>query len=149
MSLIWYLSSYPSDAIIDTGLSFDAALKEGLHLVEFGILYELWIIAFFTWGKVGARKNIIAVFIAVSYGFIDELHQYFVPFRSATVIDLVKDVLGVMIAAYLFKRYYWGKKDTRLGILLQCFIDFLMPESQLKESELQLKEKESNKYHSS
>lgn len=104
MGLIWYLSSHPSDAIIDTGLSFDGLLKESLHLIEFAILYVLLILCFSTFGRLTNRMNNLAAIWAIAYGFIDEFHQYFVPSRSATVIDLVKDTIGVLIVWYFVKR---------------------------------------------
>lgn len=110
MALIWFLSSYPSDAIIDTGLSIDALLKESLHLVEFGILYLLWMFAFAVGGELIPRHSKIAAVIAIAYGLVDELHQYFVPSRSATVVDFIKDIIGVAAARYFFQRGYFKVK---------------------------------------
>ena len=97
------LSSHPSDAIIDTGFSFDSLLKEALHLIEFAILYILVIMAILTFGELASGASRLAAIWAIAYGFLDEFHQYFVPSRSATVIDLVKDTVGVLIV------YYWLK----------------------------------------
>ena len=94
MGLIWFLSSHPSDAIIDTGFSFDSLLKEALHLIEFAILYILLIMAILTFGELASGASRLAAIWAIAYGFLDEFHQYFVPSRSATVIDLVKDTVG-------------------------------------------------------
>ena len=122
MSFIWYLSDSPSDAIINTRLSFDAAIKESLHLVEFGLLYLFWAIAFLVYEKFSPQKNRLSVLIAVVYALADELHQYFVPSRSATAIDLIKDIVGVIIACYIFTKAY-EHKSSRLGLLLRNLED--------------------------
>ncbi|MBE4907297.1 VanZ family protein [Bacillus luteolus] len=112
MGLIWILSSLPHDAVIDTPYSWDRAFKESLHLIAFGILYLLFVLSFAVDGKLTHKTSKIAAAIAISYGFIDELHQYFVPYRSATVIDIVKDTIGVLVAYYLIRRFYLTKKGA-------------------------------------
>lgn len=104
MGFIWYLSGKPSDAVINTGLSFDRLLKECLHLIEFAVLYLLWVIAFIAGGRFSRQTNRMAAVMSVLYGFIDEFHQYFVPFRSATITDLLKDTVGVVIAYLIIKK---------------------------------------------
>lgn len=130
MGLIWFLSSHPSDAIIDTGLSFDSLFKESLHLIEFAILYILLILAIFTFGKLTPRASSFAATWAIAYGFIDELHQYFVPSRSATLIDLVKDTIGVLIVHYLVKKYYFADRDNKISIMVQKLAAYLYPNSE-------------------
>ena len=100
MILIWFLSSNPSDAVVTFSVNayYDAFIKESLHLVEFGILYVLWALAFLSRGELTRKQNLTAVAIAILYGLLDEYHQYFVPARSATFIDLTKDWIGVGVA---------------------------------------------------
>lgn len=106
MGLIWFLSSHPSDAIVNTGLSFDSTLKEGLHLVEFGILYLLLVMALISWDKLNKNSSFLAAFLSFFYGLTDELHQYFVPARSFSLIDLAKDLIGIIIVWYIVKRTF-------------------------------------------
>ena len=127
MGLIWFLSSHPSDAIIDTGFSFDSLLKESLHLIEFAILYILLILAILTYSKLTTRASMLAAIGAIAYGFIDEFHQYFVPSRSATVIDLVKDTVGVLIVYYLVKKYYFDARDNKISIRVHRIAAYLYP----------------------
>ena len=47
--------------------------------------------------------------ISSLYGLTDEIHQSFVPYRSATVIDLVKDCIGVLVASWVLYGAYQGK----------------------------------------
>ena len=109
MALIWTLSSFPADAIVNTPFSFDTLLKESLHLIEFAILYWLIAFAFMAHGRWTERTSLIAAAIAILYGLTDEIHQSFVPARSATVIDFVKDTIGVLVSYYIAKRKFFKK----------------------------------------
>ena len=115
MSLIWYLSSNPSDAVINTGFSFDRGLKESLHLVEFGILYLLGVLALLSFDKLHQRSFNLLAGVSALYGLVDEFHQYFVPSRSATVTDLAKDVAGVLLAWYITRIAYLNPR-SRVGL---------------------------------
>lgn len=110
MILIWVLSSNPADAFVKTPFSFDSLLKESLHLIEFAILYWLIAFAFMVNGKWTERASMIAACIAILYGLTDEIHQSFVPARSATVIDFVKDTIGVGVSYLIAKKKFFTKK---------------------------------------
>lgn len=45
------------------------------------------------------RRVWLAVLIAFLFGISDEVHQYFVPNRSADVMDVVADVVGATLGA--------------------------------------------------
>ena len=106
MALIWFLSSYPSDAIVDTGLSFDDMLKESLHLIEFGCLSLLWVIALKANKRLNPKTNLAAAIVSILYALADEIHQSFVPQRSATIIDFIKDFIGITLTWYLVNHFY-------------------------------------------
>lgn len=58
------------------------------------------------------KKNIllITVIIASGYGLLDELHQLFVPGRSAEVLDWVADFIGAisgsLLAEAIYRKYF-------------------------------------------
>lgn len=107
MILIWTLSSMPDNAVVELPDStVDSVVKESLHLVEFAILYLLLVGAILTTGRFSFQLSLICGVIAASYGLLDEIHQSFVPARSATLIDFVKDVTGVVVASYFVMRAY-------------------------------------------
>ena len=126
MGFIWFLSSRPSDAVVRLG-RYDGLIKESLHLVEFGILYALFVLAFLTFGHLSRRHNRVAVIMAIAYGCIDELHQAFVPSRSADVIDIVKDVIGVCVAWYIVHRTYFRNDASKIGRFLRRITLTLTP----------------------
>ncbi|WP_203289138.1 VanZ family protein [Metabacillus sp. cB07] len=123
MILIWILSSLPADAIIKTPFSFDRLMKESLHLIEFGILYWLIALAFAANGRWTAKASILAAVISILYGATDEIHQYFVPYRSATVIDLVKDAIGVLVSFYIMKVTYFAERPSFITSLFKKLND--------------------------
>jgi VanZ family protein len=105
MMMIWRMSSLPSNAYVELPDSnVDRFIKESLHLVEFAILYLLFVLAAYFNGKLTATTSLIFAVVACLYGLTDEIHQSFVPARSATLIDLVKDVIGVSVAYYFVRK---------------------------------------------
>jgi VanZ family protein len=60
----------------------------------------------------GAALVLIATGIATAFGATDELHQLFVPFRSADWHDLVADAVGALIGSTA-----WGVVGPRLRAL--------------------------------
>lgn len=107
MIAIWVMSGLPDDVILDLPSSTtDHFIKEALHLVEFAILYMLFVAAFAANHKLTARLSLYAAIIAGLFGIVDEIHQSFVPYRSATLIDGVKDIIGVL-AAYFHVQYHY------------------------------------------
>ncbi|WP_144479090.1 VanZ family protein [Cytobacillus oceanisediminis] len=120
MAAIWIMSSLPDTAVIelpDRGV--DRFLKESLHLVEFGILYVLLVLAALTTGRFTPVMSFAFMGVAILYGLLDEIHQSFVPARSATVIDFIKDVIGVLAASHFIHHAYFSGKFKRLGRVLR------------------------------
>jgi len=71
-------------------------LNPMLHMCEFGALSFL---LFF--GLYPRIRVLIIITISIVYAFLDELHQYFVPFRYFDIFDFFLDVVGV-IGGFIF-----------------------------------------------
>lgn len=107
MIAIWVMSSLPDDVIMDLPSSTtDRFIKEALHLVEFAILYVLFVVALAANHTLTSRLSLVVAIIAALYGIVDEVHQSFVPYRSATLIDVAKDIIGVL-AVYFHVQYHY------------------------------------------
>jgi hypothetical protein len=117
MALVWIMSSMPADAIVRFSVA-DSFIKESLHLIEFAILYLLFVGFLLAEGKLTIKTNWFVAVISMMYGVIDEIHQYFVPYRSATVIDVIKDVTGVLVCYWIVYYSYFVKKNL-LGSFMQ------------------------------
>ncbi|WP_226675577.1 VanZ family protein [Rossellomorea aquimaris] len=126
MILIWIMSGNPDDAVLripDEGV--DRFVKESLHLVEFGILYGLFVIALLAHGKLRFTLNFAVALIAIFYGFVDEIHQSFVPYRSSTMIDAAKDLIGVTVLFWIVNRTYFRNPDHALTKAMKRLEDYL------------------------
>ena len=91
MVVIFYFSSLPIPmAVGEMGVS-----NFFLHILEY---YVLGFLLF------NAKGNFIfSASVGSAYGLIDEIHQYFVPYRFFDIFDLAADVIGIIlgIAAFL------------------------------------------------
>ena len=122
MVMIWYQSErfdpesvahWPKHILYAFG-----AVLEMLHLFQFGLLYFVVILALITYGEITWQKNVFAGLAAVLYAAADEIHQHFVPFRSMSAVDFMKDVIGVL-AVYWFLRSSSRAQNSKLGKLLR------------------------------
>ncbi|MEH7441323.1 VanZ family protein [Bacillus sp. JJ1122] len=123
MCFIWLQSSHfdpeslspISSSINKTVYLLIGASLEFAHLFLFGILYLCIILVFLSFGTLRRWQEVIAVIIALSYGVVDEIHQLYVPFRSFSVIDLLKDAIGVFAFWWVINRSYFYKQNSRIG----------------------------------
>ncbi|WP_246234598.1 VanZ family protein [Bacillus aquiflavi] len=100
--IIWIMSGLPHNTIIELpSKGFDTFFKESLHLIEFAILYLLLATFFLSASKFTPKINMFIALISSFYGVIDEIHQSFVPYRTASTIDVIKDCIGVIVCWYL------------------------------------------------
>ena len=96
MALIWFVSSLETPG-------FPTALfplrDKGVHATEYGVLGFLVAHACLrTFPHHGrARVAAVAILAGVLWGTLDEIHQAFVPGRSADVLDLLADSVGVTL----------------------------------------------------
>lgn len=92
-ALIFALSSVPG---LTSGLgTWDVVLRKAAHVTEFAVLGALLARAL--------RRGVPAALLGMAYAASDELHQHFVPDRSADVLDVAIDAVGVIagVVAYL------------------------------------------------
>lgn len=95
--LIFFLSSQPG---IDAPMLFPGQDKL-FHLIAYGVLGFLGVGALKITDEGYRRRQVWFVALAVMlYGVSDEIHQYFVPGRSAEALDAVADAVGAMLGAW-------------------------------------------------
>lgn len=123
MSFVWVQSSRfdpesltpISSTLNKTVYLLIGACLEFAHLFQFGLLYFFIILIFLSFGPLKSWQEVAAVIIALSYGIADEIHQLYVPFRSFSVIDLLKDAIGVLAFWWVINHSYFHKKNSRIG----------------------------------
>lgn len=106
MSLIFYLSSLSGLPDFD---EYDFAMKKAAHLTVYAFLYLLLFRAFHSMdpetSRSAFRSHLPAAVIAILYAISDEIHQYFVPFRTATVRDVLIDTAGIATMWLLLSKW--------------------------------------------
>jgi VanZ family protein len=97
MALIWWLSSIP----IELPLPSIPWRDKLAHVIEYGLLGLLVARAVRgTWPLLQpARAVLVAALITAGWGYLDELHQAFVPGRDANAFDLLADAIGAVLGA--------------------------------------------------
>ncbi|VEF46899.1 VanZ family protein [Bacillus freudenreichii] len=75
----------------------NVAFRKFVHLAAFGLL------AFLLYNSFEKRKYFLAWFITTIYAATDELHQSFVPDRTASIWDVCLDSLGALIVFGVIK----------------------------------------------
>lgn len=124
--LIWLQSSRlnPSQLeVVAPSINFNLLLAVGIifelgHLILFGMLYLFIILALLTFGPLTRTKEFIALTISLSYSVLDEVHQYFVPFRSFGFDDILKNMFGVFILWVIVRKSYYNER-FKLGLFLR------------------------------
>jgi hypothetical protein len=90
MGLIYFLSAQPD---LNSGLgAVDLIGRKVIHMVEYGLLWWLWLRVF------GFKRPWLAAAIALAYAATDEFHQTFVHGRSGSPVDWAIDGAGVAVA---------------------------------------------------
>lgn len=127
MAMIWIMSSLPSNHFVELPDSqIDRAIKESLHLIEFAILYGLFVATSLTGKRKFKRSiNMLLAAAAALYGLTDEIHQSFYPYRSASLFDLFKDVLGIAVVYFFVDGALFQGKFPRLRRLLEKWREYV------------------------
>jgi len=99
--LIFLQSSFPSIESIPE-LPYKDKL---LHFFAYAVLGALFLRAYKT---LRIRNNlkfliILSVLSSSLYGISDEIHQYFVPYRSFEYFDILADVLGSLFGVFIYE----------------------------------------------
>lgn len=71
-------------------------IRKGAHLTEFAVLFVLYCRALCLSGV--RKAGLLALMMTIAYAATDELHQYFVPGRAASPVDVMIDACGALAA---------------------------------------------------
>lgn len=96
-ALIIYLSHQPGDPNYVAPFEH---IDKAQHFIEYAVFGALLLSALST----VCKKHILSIMIPVTLLFAasDEIHQSFIPFREASVGDLLADLAGASVAIMLF-----------------------------------------------
>jgi VanZ family protein len=95
MALIFGISSISSPPDLSTSIG-----DKGAHAILYSGLAALLVraLAGGWWRSFGVRIAAGAITLSTLYGVTDEIHQMFVPPRTAELADLAADLLGSVVA---------------------------------------------------
>jgi VanZ family protein len=79
-----------------------------LHFFAYALLGALFLRAF----KTSRIKNKVTLIVTLSillsslYGISDEIHQHFVPYRDADLVDVLADMLGAVMGVCIYQAIF-------------------------------------------
>jgi VanZ family protein len=106
MGLIFFLSAQPD---LNSGLGvWDTILRKGAHMLEYALLWFLWLRAL----GYRAPAPVVAAAIAAVYAGTDEVHQHFVEGRHGSPVDWAIDCAGIALAWVVWSRLRLRARPT-------------------------------------
>ncbi len=92
-------------------------LDKLLHFGAYAVLAILFYRAYETLPLKNSRNLLIliSIFSTTLYGISDEIHQYFVPFRHADMMDVVANTIGSICGVLFYDRWKMRKKTPLPG----------------------------------
>ena len=96
MALIWTVSSMEAPSF---PIHLFPLRDKGVHATEYAVLAFLFAHASLRTWQTHPRWRVafVAVLLTFLWGFLDEMHQAFVPGRSADLLDLLADTFGALV----------------------------------------------------
>jgi VanZ family protein len=104
MGLIFFASS-------QSNLSSPYEFPESDKLLHVLLYAPLGFLICYALSRSAPNTNLIFVgaFLASLYGLTDEVHQYFVPGRTASPLDLLADGIGAIIGSFIYTKSPFGR----------------------------------------
>lgn len=98
LGLMWHFSSLPGGTVQIARFSWTPIVY------HFGIFFSF---AFFLLAIITKKENkkikiILAILVSLIISILDEIHQYFVPFRDASINDILIDMMGVLSLVLIY-----------------------------------------------
>lgn len=97
MIFIFWLSSIPKLELIHEPI-WNLITRKAGHIFEYLVLLLLFNRSFKN------KKTLLSFILTFLYAISDEVHQIFVPLRSASPIDVLVDCIGIILGLLYLKR---------------------------------------------
>ena len=109
-TLIYIQSSYPSPEEVPQLPYIDKVL----HFAAYALLSALFLRAL---KMLPIKDNIrlitiLGITLSSLYGISDEIHQHYVPYRDADIMDALADIIGSIFGVYIYQSI-WTKRFLR------------------------------------
>ncbi len=114
--LIICMSSIPDKTLWGSGSLSKQIIFNLAHIPAYSLLTFLWLKSF----SGPESKNNMIVFSLILSGLVlfavsDEIHQSFVPGRTASFMDIGLDLLGIVFGLWAFKLFGVFTKEIKFG----------------------------------
>jgi len=83
------------------GVEIRSWMSIAYHISVFFLL-SLFLFISLIKGKENSKLFFFGILILLSYGIIDEIHQFLVPGRFCTVVDVLFDSIGILFAFMVY-----------------------------------------------
>ena len=104
--LIVYLSSIPDISLWGDGSLSEKIIFNLIHIPAYALLTFLWL-KVFEKGKNSTEINIVHALVLMAiifFAIVDEIHQSFVPNRTASFMDIGLDLFGILCGLAFCKK---------------------------------------------
>ena len=101
---IFYFSSLPGTA----GVGGNPWVARAYHFIVFFLFGFFLLTAIKGNKRIKVNYLLIVLLISILHAFLDEFHQIFVPFRDASMRDVLTDSLGIWCSAIIY--YFIDRK---------------------------------------
>lgn len=90
--------------------AIEVPLRKAAHMAEYFVLTLTILFPLYVYGRRGSSLFVTAALLGVGFACTDEFHQYFVSERSASIIDVGIDGIGVACAMIAVRVCGWIKQ---------------------------------------
>ena len=104
---IFYVSSLQDGPLWGNGGWSGHIISNLVHIPVYALLTLLWLKGFAGTQNTGKFHPVIAFILIglIIFAVLDEIHQSFIPGRTASFMDLGLDLLGIVCGLAAFKRF--------------------------------------------
>ena len=110
------MSSIPDKTIWASGSLSEQIISNLAHIPAYALLTFLWLKSF---AGATSKNNIIAFSLIllslVLFAVSDEIHQSFVPGRTASFMDIGLDFIGILFGLWAVKIFGVFKREMKFG----------------------------------
>ena len=114
--LIIYMSSIPDKIFWGSGSLNEQIISNLAHIPAYALLTFLWLKSF---AGTESKNNIIAFSLILAglvlFAVSDEIHQSFVPGRTASFMDIGLDLIGILLGLWAFKIFGVFTREMKFG----------------------------------
>ncbi len=97
--IIFYVSTL---IIEEKATIFNTSLPSMIYHILIFFFLSLFLFISLIQGKRNRKLFLFGSLIALAYGIIDEIHQFFVPGRFSTFEDVIFDFIGISLAFMIY-----------------------------------------------